>query len=120
MYKMLMSSVVVVALVSLTGCGESADTLAQRQIDHLNELADVMEAGADKAKIRAIQERMEETTTAMKELDLSDEEEERLTKEYGPKLAEAMARVAKAGMSEMQEQMKGVMESMPKKMPALP
>ena len=126
MYKVLCGSIMAVFLMSQCGCGPSADTLAQQQIDQLNELADAMESGAEKAELEAINKRMEETNKAIKDMDLSDAEKERLTEEFSTEMTEATARVTKAGMSQMQEQMKGMMPDMPdmpdmsKGMPGMP
>jgi hypothetical protein len=119
MYKVLCSSIMAVVLMSQCGCGPSADTLARQQIDQLNELADAMESDAKKAELEAINKRMEETNKAIKDMDLSDAEKERLTEAFGTEMTKATARVAKAGMAQMQEQMKELMPNMPN-MPAMP
>ncbi len=123
MYKVLCGSILAVVLTSLCGCSPSADTLVQRRIDQLNELADAMESGAEKAKLEELGERVQETTKAVEALELSDAEKKRLAKKYGTQAAKAAARVAKAGMSELQDKMKGMiskMPAMPKGMPSLP
>jgi len=112
MYKTLCFAVLLAALAPLAGCGQSADTLAQQQVDQLNELADAMESGADNAELDAIGQRMKTTEQAIKDLSLSDAEKQRLAEKYGEELGKATARVMKAGMSKMGGMMKGMMEGM--------
>jgi uncharacterized protein YktA (UPF0223 family) len=126
MYKVFCGSMMAVVLMLQCGCGQSADTLMQQQVDQLNELADAMESGAETAKIEEINKRMKETAEALKGLNISDAEEKRLGEKFNTEVTEATARVAKANMSQMQERMKGMMPDMPdmpdmsKGMPKLP
>lgn len=120
MCKMIYSTVVLIALVSLAGCGESADSLVQQQVDQLNELADALEAGAEQAEIDAIEERMKETKEASDGLNLSADEKKRLTEKYGEEEVKAAGRVMKAKMSKMGGAMQGMIEGMKGKMPAMP
>ena len=97
-------------LVSAIGCSPSADSLVQRQIGELNELADALEGGADQAKLDAIGERMKETKTALDNLDIPAAEKKRLAEKYAKPASEALARVAKASMSKMGGMMEGMMQ----------
>ena len=124
MYKSLCLAVVLGALVALTGCGRSPDALVEQQIGQMNEWADAIEAGADQAKIDAIEERLTETKKALEELDLSDAEKKKLAEKYGEELGKATARVMKASMSKMggmmEGMMKGMKEGLKKEMPGMP
>ena len=96
---MIFSTTGLIALVLLAGCGQSADSLVQQQVDQWHELADAMEAGAEQTEIDAIQQRMQVTTKAIRALNLSDGQEERLAKNYGGQIAMALPRVMQARMS---------------------
>ncbi len=124
MYKMIYATVLLTALVPLAGCGQSGDSLAQQQVDQLNELADAMEAKSEQAKIDAIQKRIDATKKAADDLNLSDDAKKKLAEKYGPELTKAMGRVVKVQMSQMQGAMQGamqgMMQGMEKNMPPMP
>lgn len=120
MYKTIYSTVVLIALVPLAGCGQSADGLFQQQVDQLNELADAFEVGAEQAEIDAIEKRMKEAKEAFDGLNLSDDEKKRLIEKYGEEMTEASARLMKAQISKMGGAMKGMIKGMEGNMPAMP
>ncbi|HYW79594.1 MAG TPA: hypothetical protein VE890_08455 [Thermoguttaceae bacterium] len=120
MYKIIYSTVVLVALVPLTGCGQSADDLAQTQIDQLNALADAIESGAEQAEIDAIQQKMKAAKDALDGMQLSDEEKKKLAETHSEEMTKALGRLMKANMSKMGGAMKGMMENMPGQMPPMP
>ncbi len=119
MSKVLCCGVLLVALVPLMGCSPSPDTLVQRQIDEMNELAEAIESGVDQAKLDAIGKRMQQTKSALEDLDLSDEEKKRLAEKYGKATMEAAARLAKANMSKMGGVMQGMMKGLQQGMQGL-
>lgn len=88
------------SLAGLVGCGPSPDSLIQKQIGLMNEMADMMESGESdeeiEKRIKEIEARQEEITKQMEEFNLSEAEQERLKKKYEKPLGEAMARVMKA------------------------
>ena len=124
MYKTLCFAMLLAALVPLAGCGQSADSLVQQQVDQMNELADALESGADKATLDEIGQRMKTNDQAIKDLNLSDAEKQRLSEKFGEEAGKATARVMKASMSKMGGMMEGVMkgmsEGMQGKMPEMP
>ena len=50
------SAAVLLAIVPLVGCGDTADSLVSQQIAEMNELADAIESDADEDAIKEIQE----------------------------------------------------------------
>lgn len=113
-YKALCSTVVLVALAALGGCSKSGDSLTQQHIDQMNELADALEAKADQAKLDEISKRMKETAEAIKDLDLSDAQREKLAEKYGAEMGKATARLMKAMGGKMMKDL------LPKGMPGGP
>jgi len=120
MCKKLSWTVLLVALLPLVGCGQSADDLVLQQIDQMNEYADAIEAGSDKAEIEAIGKRMKETEKALEDLNLSDDEKKALAEKHGEEMGKAVTRVMKAGMSQLGEAMQGMMKGMQGQTPKLP
>ena len=113
-YKALCSTVVLVALAALGGCSKNADSLTQKHIDQMNELADAIEAKADQAKIEEISKRMNETAEAIKDLDLSEAERKKLAEKYGAEMKKATARLMSAMGGKM------LKDLLPKGMPPSP
>ncbi len=120
MYKSWCSLVLLVALVPLSGCGPSADTLMQQQIDQLNELADAIESGADQAKLDEIGQRMKQTKSTIDGLNLSDAQKKRLAEEYGEATVKATARLARANMTKMGGMFQRMIEGLQQGMQGMP
>ncbi|MBN2477218.1 MAG: hypothetical protein JXB62_21600 [Pirellulales bacterium] len=120
MHKTLGLTVLLLALVPLTGCAPSADDLMQQHIDQFNKLADAMESGADQAKLDAVAEEMKLTKEAIEGLKLSDAEKKRLAEKYGKEAKEAGERVMKATMKKMGGAMQGMMKGLQDEMQNMP
>jgi HAMP domain-containing protein len=113
-------TIVLSGLVVLGGCGNNADSLVEKQIAEMDQLADAIESGADQADIEAIGEQLKETGEALEELGLSDKEKEALQEKYDDEITAAQAKLTKALTEQMGEEMQGMMEGMMKNMGAQP
>ena len=120
MTKSLYLPLLLLGMLTLTGCGNKADSLMQQSIDDMNKFADAMESGADgKTELKTFQERMEKTGEALEALNLSDKEKEALKEKHKDKLEAAAKRMAKAMFGGMgQGMMQGMLENMNSNMPA--
>ncbi len=58
MYKVACLSILSIALVSLTGCGDNADSLTKQAIKDMNAMAGAIESGASESEIESIVKRM--------------------------------------------------------------
>ena len=112
--------VMIAALLPLAGCGQNPDSLAQQQIAEMNELADALEAGAEKAELEKIRDRMQQTKADLENLELSDDEKKELANKYGEELKQAALRLVQASAKQMDGMMRGMTNGAPPQAPGLP
>jgi peptidoglycan hydrolase CwlO-like protein len=89
MRKLIVVAGALMLMMSLSGCGSSADSLTKDQIKLMNELADAIDKGADKAKLEDISKRIQEVDKKFKDLKLSADEEKKLKDKYNKEGEEA-------------------------------
>ena len=121
MYKALGLTLLLVALLPLAGCGNSADSLAKQHIADMNRLADALEAGKSPAELASIEKSMKATAERLESLNLSPEEKAELATKYAGPMTQAAMRVMAAGAKRAGKEMPE-MPKMPKmpKMPEMP
>lgn len=82
----------------LAGCGSSPESLIEKQISLMNEMADAIEKDAPANDIEKIQEKLEANGKKLEELDLSTDEKAKLADKYKDEMAAAVGRMFKASM----------------------
>jgi len=85
-----------VAVCAVSGCGASADSLMQSEIQTLNSLAEAYETKAPEAKISELKKQQEENNQKFAELKLSDDETKKLKDRYKDELVKALAKYTSA------------------------
>ncbi len=86
-------TLLLVALVLITGCSRTKDDIGKDFLDKFEEFVDLVEdcdspadVKAKKSELKAIGRRLEELNEELEGLELSTEEEEKMEKEYKRKL----------------------------------
>lgn len=94
MRNLVVLSLAVVLVAGLTGCGgPTPDGVMQEQITIINEMAEVIEKGGDKAKLDEVKKKAEANKKKMEELKLSQEEEKKLREKHKPEFDKATMRL---------------------------
>lgn len=106
-----------VLCVGLVGCGNSADSLVKQQIDVINDMAEAVENGASQSEMEEIQERGEAINKKIQDLNLSQEEKEKLLERHKDEYSKATSRLAAAMMSKMSDSFKDMGTNFPKPNP---
>ena len=94
-----------VVLTCFSGCGNSPDSLMKQQISQMNEMADALEKGASESEVEAIQKRMDATGKKLEDLNLSDEEGQKLLERHKEELTKAIQRLLTASMGKAVKEM---------------
>jgi hypothetical protein len=88
-----------VALVAVTGCGSSPDSLVKDQIKAMDEMADALESNAPESKVEEIKKKMEDINKKLEALKLSDEDKKKLLEKHKAEFEKAGTRLAKASLN---------------------
>src|SRR5262245_1920443 len=113
MRKTSIVAVMFASIVTVSGCGSSADSLVNDMIRCMNDMADAMEKSAPKEKLDQIKSRMEEIDNKMKALNLSEDQKKKLMEKHKDALEKAGKRMAEAMMKNVGNMMPGL-PSLPK------
>lgn len=101
------------AVVMMSGCGSSADSILKKQIVLMNDMADAIENDASKEEIDKLKERGDALDKKLKALNLSAEEQRKLRERHEEEMNEAMAHLKKAMVNRMASEMKKGLSGMP-------
>lgn len=101
----------VVTLLSFTGCGKQEDVLIKQQLNEMKKMADLMEKSPEKMQGeegKAIEKRVKEIVEKLEALNLTQEQKDALEKKYKPQFEEIQKRMMAGVQAEMNKQMESM------------